>query len=58
MMMPSMRQAAHPVAISHTRIIRARQQSQRRSQQRDNHENSLYAAHRKNSTTAAPTSHP
>jgi len=44
--MPAMRQAAHPVTIRHTRFIRARQQCQRRSQQRDNHENSLHAAHR------------
>lgn len=46
MMMPAMRQAAHPVAICHSGIIRARQQSQWRSQQRDNHENSLHTAHR------------
>src|SRR5271168_4675089 len=47
MMMPPMRQTAHPIAISHAGIIRARQQSQRRSQQRDNHENCLHPAHRR-----------
>ena len=44
--MAAMRQAAHAVAIRHARIHSARQQSQWRSQQRDNHEKSLYPAHR------------
>jgi hypothetical protein len=47
MMMPAMRQAAHPVAVGHAGIIRARQQRQRRCQQRDDHENSLHTAHRR-----------
>jgi acetoin utilization deacetylase AcuC-like enzyme len=45
-MMTAMRQTAHPVAIRHARIHSARQQSQWRGHQRDNHENCLYPAHR------------
>ena len=44
--MTAMRQTAHTIAIRHARIHSARQQSQRRSQQRDYHENSLHTAHR------------
>ena len=44
--MRAMRQAAHAIAIRHARIHGARQQSQRRRQQRDNDENSLHPAHR------------
>jgi len=45
-MMPAMRQAAHPVAIRHARIHTAGQRSQRRCQQRDDHQNRLNPPHR------------
>jgi acetoin utilization deacetylase AcuC-like enzyme len=44
--MTAMGQTAHSAAIRHPRIHSARQQSQWRSQQRDNHENGLHPAHR------------
>jgi hypothetical protein len=46
MMMPAMRQAAHAVAIRHAGIAGSRQQSQRRSQQYDDHEDGLRTTHR------------
>src|ERR1700683_1669577 len=61
MMMPAMGQAAHPIAVSPTGIVRARQQSQWRSQQRDNHQNCLHPAHRRkfyhSASRLASTSH-